>query len=163
MKTEHRKRKVDNLLTLLLFGVFAVCILAVLLTGADVYRRLSHRDQLSYNRRTAAQYLTTRVRQADRLDALSVRVFGGQDSLVFTEEIDGISYETLIYCHGGYLRELFAVSGGKYLPEDGEKILAVKALSIRQDGQLLHLELAVSSGEVQTMSLYLRSRKEAAK
>lgn len=55
-----------GLLALLLLLVFAVCVLSVLLTGAGTYQTLTRRDQDSYDRRTAAQYLATRVRQADR-------------------------------------------------------------------------------------------------
>ena len=162
MKTGQNNRKVDNLLVLLLFGVFAVCILSVLLMGADVYQRLAARDQLSYDQRTAAQYLATRVRQADRQGAVSVRCFEGQDALAFMETIEGDTYETLVYCYDGYLRELFVASGGGFLPEDGEKVLAVQGLSIRQDGQLLDMELTSPSGEMQVLKLYLRSGKGAA-
>lgn len=150
------------MLVLLLFGVFTVCILIVLLTGADIYQRLSVRDQLSYDQRTAAQYLTTRVRQADRLGDVSIRRFEGQDALVFTEVIEGDAYETLVYCYDGYLRELFVAADGGFLPEDGEKVLAAQGLTIRQDGQLLDVELTSPSGELQVLSLYLRSRKGAA-
>ena len=162
MKTGQNKRKIDNLLVLLLFGVFAVCILSVLLTGADVYQRLASRDQRSYDQRTAAQYLTTRVRQADRLGDVGIESFDGQDALVFTEVIDGHTYETLVYCYDGYLRELFVAAGGSFLPEDGEKVLAAQGLSIRKDDQLLNVELTSPSGETQALSLYLRSGKGAA-
>lgn len=137
-------------------------VLAVLLTGADVYQRLAVRDQHSYDQRTVAQYLTTRVRQADRLNDVRIEPFGGQDALVFTEVIDGSTYETLVYCYDGYLRELFAAAGGDFLPEDGEKVLAAQSLSIRQTGQLLDVELTSPSGEVQSLNLYLRSGKGAA-
>jgi len=162
MKTERKQRKVDNLMVLLLFGVFAVCILSVLLTSADIYQRLSVRDQHSYDQRTATQYLTRRVHQADRLGDVSVRPFEGQNALVFTEEIEGGTYETLVYCYDGYLRELFVAAGGGFMPEDGEKVLAARELSIRQERQLLNLELISSTGEVQELNLYLRSRKGAA-
>ena len=162
MKTGQNKGKVDNLLVLLLFGVFAVCILSVLLTGADVYQRLTLRDQHSYDQRTATQYLTTRVRQADRLGDVVIRDFEGSDALVFTESIEGAAYETLVYYHDGYLRELFVAAGGGFTPGDGEKVLPAKSLAIRQDGQLLAVDLVSPSGEVQTLRLYLRSGKEAA-
>ena len=55
----------EGLMALLLFGVFAVCLLMVLLTGADSYQGLTRRDRISDNRRVCAQYLATRVRQAD--------------------------------------------------------------------------------------------------
>lgn len=78
-----------GLLALLLLLVFAVCVLSVLLTGADTYQTLTRRDQDSYDRRTAAQYLATRVRQADRADGVAVADFQGCDALELTETIDG--------------------------------------------------------------------------
>ena len=73
MREHSRKHDLSSLLVLLLFAVFAVCILSVLLTSADTYRRLSDRDQDSYGRRTSAQYITTKIRQADLRGAGCVR------------------------------------------------------------------------------------------
>ena len=157
MKTERNKRKLDNLLVLLLFGMFAICILSVLLTGADVYQRLSVRDRDSYDQRTAAQYLTTRIRQADQMDSVSVRDFKGQDALVFTEIIEGSTYETLVYCYNGYLRELFVVADGDFLPEDGEKVLEAQGLAVSLDGRIVHVEVTGAAGEEQMLTIYLRS------
>ena len=160
MRTNAKKRKIDALAVFLLFGLFAVCILSVLLTGADAYRRLAQRDQLSYDWRTAGQYLSTRVRQADRLGQVSVIDFGGTDALVFTEEIEGEDYETLVYCYDGYLRELFALADGNFLPEDGEEVLQAQSLSLSLDGQLLTAELVGPAGEAQELTLFLRSGEE---
>ena len=160
MSTKQKKRNMGALAVLLLFGVFAVCILSVLLTGADAYQRLARRDQLSYDRRTAGQYLSTRVRQADQLGRVTVDSFGGVDALVFTEEIEGEEYETLVYCYDGYLRELFVSAEGDFLPEDGEKVLQAERLSLSLDGQLLTAELVGPAGEVQNLILYLRSGEE---
>lgn len=157
-----KKRKTDALIVLLLFGVFAVCVLSVLLTGADAYQRLSARDRASYDRRTAGQYLTTRVRQADRLGDVAVEDFDGADALVFTEEIDGEVYRTMVYCHDGYLRELFAVEGGDFLPADGEKILEAQGLTLSMERQTILAELTDPAGEVRRLTLYLRSREGAA-
>ena len=60
MKKKTTQHHIDALAALLLFGVFAVCVLAVLLSGADAYQRLTRRDQNAFDRRTAAQYLATR-------------------------------------------------------------------------------------------------------
>lgn len=162
MKIKQRNRKTDALVVLLLFGVFAVCILSVLLSGADVYQRLADRDRLGYDYRTAGQYLSTRVRQADRADAITVRSFGDADALVLTEEIAGEEYLTLVYCHDGYLRELFTFAGGNFLPEDGEKVLRAQSLSLSLDDHLLTAELIGPEGEAQKLALFLRSGEEGA-
>ena len=94
---------ISGLLVLLLFAVFAVCIMSVLLTGADAYRRLAHRDQESFGRRTVTQYIATKVRQNDAVGAITVHHFGESgvkadgDTLQMLEQLEGEEYCTRIY------------------------------------------------------------------
>ena len=78
MKRQAIKHHMNGLAALLLFGVFAVCVLAVLVTGAQAYRRLTKRDRAAYGRRTCIQYITTHFRQADVLDADGVGLEAGE-------------------------------------------------------------------------------------
>jgi len=153
----QNKRRTDAVLVLLLFAVFAVCILSVLLTGADAYQRLSERDRLSYEQRTAAQYLTTRLRQADRAGAVSVQTFEGCPALILTEEIDGAVYETRIYHYDGYIRELFTAADGDFLPEDGEKVIAAGGMLIYPEEPGLQIRVLTEDGQWQELRLHLRS------
>ena len=59
------RQHISALAALVLFGLFAGCVLAVLLTGAGAYRRLTGRDRASCESRTRMQYVAARVRQAD--------------------------------------------------------------------------------------------------
>ncbi len=162
MKIRQNERKADSLLALLLFAVFAVCVLSVLLTGADAYRGLASRDQTGYERRTAGQYLITRLHQSDRADAVTVEQFCGVDALVITEQYGGETYQTRIYCYGGYLRELFTASGTGFLPSDGEKVLEASGLTLKLEDGLLTAELTDAAGQTQRLALYLRSGEGAA-
>ena len=92
MSVKRRGYHLEGLMALLLFGVFAVCLLIVLLTGADSYQRLTRRDRASDNRRVCVQYLTTRVRQADAAGGVSAGEFGGGDALLLTQDIGGPSW-----------------------------------------------------------------------
>ena len=65
MKPKRTQKNISTLTPLLLFVIFTTCILSVLLTGADTYQKLSQQDYDSFQRRTVAQYLTTRIRQGD--------------------------------------------------------------------------------------------------
>ena len=151
-------RSIGSLAALLLFAVFAVCVLSVLLTGAGVYRRLTERDQAVFDNRTAVRYVTTRIRQADRVEGVSLRQFGGVDALVLPEQIDGDCYETWIYCYDGQLRELLVQESTFIQPEDGETVLPMESLTMRWDdacaGRLL-VDLETESGQEQ-LALYLR-------
>ncbi len=154
MKKQPIRHQLDGLIALLLFGVFSVCILAVLLTGADAYRRLTDRDQAAFTRRTTLQYIATRVRQGDRANGVSVADFNGVDALVFDE---GDGYITRVYCWNGYIMELYAEEYLDLSLESGEAIMAADPLEFSmEDGRL-----KVTSGE-DSLLLSLRSGEGAA-
>ena len=129
--------KMTDLPTLLVFTVFAVCVLMVLLYGARVYGQLAQQGEESFRLRTAAQYLRTRVWQAE---VVSITDFDGCDALTLKETIDGTDYLTRVYCHEGFLRELFCAESASLSPEDGEKILSLESLKMELDGDLLVLK-----------------------
>lgn len=158
MKKNITKHQIDALAALLLFGVFAVCVLTVLLTGADAYRRLTDRDRNSYDRRSCTQYIATRVRQSDCLGSISIAPFGDGQALLLTEE-DG--YITRLYCYQGSLMELYTDGDLELEPEDGEKILALSNLELSLDGGLLTVTTDCG-GERSTLLLSLRSEEGVA-
>ena len=161
-----QKSNISSLAPLLLFVVFTTCILSVLLTGADVYQKFSERDQYSFQRRTTAQYLTTRLRQSDAAGMafigdfydLSPQVSG--NTLFICEELGGRTFYTRIYCHNGYLRELFAEAGVTFEPEDGQKILEVNDLSFTAQEELILIEIEHADAVTETLILHNRSKEE---
>lgn len=164
MKMKERSNSKNSGLTaLVLFGLFAVCILFVLLTGADVYQKLIARDRSTYEKRTTAQYLTTKLRQADADGCLSVSEFAGLDALLIREEIEGTVYHTWIYCFDGYIRELFAAADGDFMPEDGEKILEAETLRVWKEDVRIKAVFAGPNGIRQELTWYPRSGKEVSR
>ena len=154
MKDRNGKFSIDGVLALVLFGIFALCVLAVLLLGARGYQRLTRRGQASYDQRTAVQYIVTRVHQADRQNAVSI---DGTELLALSEVVDGVTYVTRVYCHDGYLRELFAPANLEFHPDMGEQILPAQSVQFRLDGDLLSVEIIDSSGETISVCVTLRS------
>lgn len=167
MRERRRKGNMGGLMVLLLFTVFAVCVLSVLLTGAQSYRDLTARDQESYERRTAAQYLTTKVRQHDAAGMVFVGEFQTMspdsqgDTLCLKEQIDGAIYYTCIYCHDGYVRELFAQPEIGFSPEDGEKILPAQSVAFCMEDGRLTAEVEHLNGQKDRIVLNLRSGEVA--
>lgn len=151
-----------GLTALLLFGVFAGCLLSVLLSGADAYGRLVDRDQDAYAQRTCVQYLSNRVRQAVTPEGIEVTSFGGKSCLALPETIGGEEYVTRVYCHDGWMRELFTPKTGDFSPEDGEKLLEVKGLTFSRKDGLLTVRLVDRRGEVLSWVLSLHRGGEAA-
>ena len=155
MKKEHTLVPIAALLT---FALFAIGILSVLLGGSQVYRRLTLRDQRSYDSRTCTQYIATKLRQAPAPDAVSVAPFGDGDALLIQQAIEKTQYLTRIYCHDGWLMELFTLAGSDFSPEDGEKILPLDTLSIAMEGSLLSFGLTDPDHATQHITLSLRGK-----
>lgn len=161
-KERNGKLSVDGVLALVLFGIFALCVLAVLLQGAKIYRQLTERGQQSYQQRTAAQYLVTRVRQADAVSAVSVGSLGTVETLELTETIDGTRYVTRVYCWDGQIRELFSAADRRFAPEDGQCILPAQGLDLELNDGLLTAEIVDEDGQSVQISVSLRSGQEVA-
>ena len=67
--------------------------------------------------------------------------FGGVDALSVREQVDGESYVTRIYCHEGWLMELFCAADAGLLPEDGERLLPARSLELELRDGLLYVRL----------------------
>ncbi|MBP3701951.1 MAG: DUF4860 domain-containing protein [Lachnospiraceae bacterium] len=176
MKSQKRNHQASSLAPLLLFVIFTTCILSVLLTGADTYQKLSLRDQNNFQHRTVAQYLTTRIRQSDVTDMVFVGSFSEDiettigttaiaspptgDTLFLRESLEGRVYYTRIYCHDGYMRELFAPDGLEFSPTAGQGILPVADLHFAIQDDLLSIRITYIDGASETLSLHLRSSEE---
>ena len=158
MRKRSYTHHIDGLIALLLFGIFAVCVLAVLLTGADAYRRLTERDQASYDRRVCAQYVATRVRQADTQGGVILGDFEGTPALVLA---DG-DFSTWVYFYDGYIRELYAFELDGLGPEAGDPVMEASGLEFSLEDGLLTAVVTDTGGERSTIVLSLRSGEGAA-
>ena len=153
MKRRPIQHHMDGLIALLLFGVFAACVMAVLLTGASAYRRLVQRDQAAYERRTCVQYIATRVRQADSLEGVSVSEMEGIPTLALSH---GDGYLTQVYCCDGWLMELYAAEDAGLAPGDGEPIMEADGLELSLEEGLLTVSVDNRDGTRDTLRLSLR-------
>lgn len=154
MKRQSIKHHMDGLLMLLLFGVFAVCVLGVLLTGARAYRGLTQRDQAAFDRRSCVQYIATKVRQSDLTGAVTVEPYGGGAALRLNDSEMGCV--TRLYCYDGWLMELYTFADAELEPQDGEKVMPLTGLSFDLKGGLLTVELQSGEGVTDTLRLSLR-------
>lgn len=156
MRNFLKNGSLSGLVALLTFVLFAISILFVLLNGAGVYRRLTQRDQYSYDSRTCAQYVATKMRQAPSPTAISTDTFGTVDSLLISQDIEGLEFVTRIYCYENWLMEIFTLADGDFLPEDGEKILPLGSLSVSQDGSVFSFILTDTEGNTQHLTISAR-------
>lgn len=155
MRNEGKVKTLSAVAALLVLAVFALTILGVLLGGAGVYRRLTQHVAASADSRSAAQYLATKVRQAPLPGQIQVLPFGEGLALQILETENG-AFVTRIYCHDGWLMELFCAEGSDLLPQDGEKVLPMERLPPSLEAGLLKLSITDSRGQTQKLLLTLR-------
>lgn len=148
-----RYGKSSALITALVFVVFALCVMMVLLLGAGVYQRLAERAETPFSDRVPAQYLSTRIRQAQ---SVSVEPFHGGQALALTETLEGETYITRVYLYQGYLWELYSEADAELEPEDGEKLLPLQTLQLSQEGTLLKIRV-----NDRDLVFHMRTGKEA--
>lgn len=141
---KRSERSISSVAALMMLAVFSLSILGVLLGGGRIYKNLTLQGKTDYDSRTCLQYLSTKLFQSTSPESISIHSFGTSDALFLTENIDGREYVTRIYCHNGWLMELFSVNSDGFAPEDGEKILPLDSLTVTRNGSLLTLQAALA-------------------
>lgn len=159
MREKTGQKHITTLAAVTLLAVFAVSILLTLLAGAGAYRRLADRDAASFDARTAAQYIATRVRQNDAAGGVAVEDFCGVDCLTLKEwnGSNGSKYVTRLYCYDGSLWELYTTVDAQAELTDGERVLDLDKLELSLVDGALNAVLTLKNGETETVTLSLRS------
>lgn len=160
MNNSNEKHYIDGTLTMIIFGIFAACIVLALLSGAGVYKRLSSRDLESYNWRTCLQYLSTKLRTADSPDSVSIGFLDDTKALILRENINGENFDTYIYSYDGWLMELYCLEGVNAGPDAGEKLMETGNIDFSYKNGLVEITLEDTNGYPKNLLLSIRGREE---
>lgn len=158
MRRNGEKIHIDFLLGVLVFGIFAVGIIASLLAGAGAYKRLTERDSAAYDARVCTSYLTTKLR-ATEPEKISFVEDGAPSggALRISETVEGEEYASYIYCYEGWICELYTV--GEYEPdyEFGEKLLEIKGLDMSLEKGIFNADIVTSGGDRRHVTVFVGS------
>ncbi len=127
--------------SMLLFVLFALCMLMAVAVAADTYSRIKNGYQQSLGTAASIKYVSNKLRSADSVTLL--------DSGAAVVSGDMVS---VIYCDGG-LYEKSSVVGDDISPSGGDKISDIDTMRITEHDGLY--EITVSSGG-QTSSMLVR-------
>ena len=157
-----RKHYIDTLATLLIFAVFAICIISAILLGAKSYKAVSSRDAAAYDMRTCTQFIANKVRYASTPQSVSVVDIDGVSALKIDQMEDGVMYCTYIYSYDGWLREYFAASDKQVKLSAGEKLLEMQNIEFSMDNALISCRIVSNNGSESSLFLNLRGAEVAA-
>ena len=136
-----QKHYIDTVATLLIFAIFAVCIIVAILAGANVYKGITARDSESYEMRTCKQYIANKVRMAESPESVSVVPIESCSALRIDETEGDDRFSTYVYCHDGWLREIYLSADDSPVASSGEKLLEIDSLSFDLDSGLVSADI----------------------
>ncbi len=139
--------KTDFLFTLALLLLFALTSLALVVTGANVYRNTAASMEENYTTRTALAYVAEKIRQNDVDGALTAR-----DNVLCLTQYGEENACLYIYEYQGWLSELLIRESQEFRPEEGQRLLEVGSFSVESQGGSLY-EIAVSGTDGEAASL----------
>ncbi|MGN1339642.1 MAG: DUF4860 domain-containing protein [Oscillospiraceae bacterium] len=121
--------------SMLLFVLFAACMLMVVAVAADTYGRIKSGYQQTFGTVTSMKYITNKLRSAD-----SVTIF--EYGTAAAVECDGMV--SVIYCEDDGLYEINTAADGLISAEGGDRIAGIDGMLITErDGMY---EITVKSG-----------------
>ncbi len=155
-----KKHVIDTVFVICLMLLFLLSALTIIAIGASIYKKNVAQTNDNYAQRVSIAYVTEKVRQSDSSGAIFVRELFGQNVLVFQQEVNGDLYNTYIYCHEGYLMELFARDDlESFYPQTGQKILKINSFMIEKaSDDLLRATITEEDGIEETVYISIHSK-----
>ena len=152
LKKSNTFKSIDILFSLTLFSVFAMAVLMVLLSGAQIYQNVVNDMTEQFESRTSISYITTKLHRCDSMNSVKVDMFGDGEAL-FLSEVgeDGRMYDTIIYLYEGNVKEQYVERGNSFPPSTGMTILSVHSMHFSiQNGNLIVINYTTGEGSFTT-------------
>ena len=147
-----------------LITLFAATALTLVLIGARQYRYVTDVMDSNYEHRTSASYLTEKIRQNDKQDAIGLTTLEGVTALYILNQNETSPFTTYIYYYDGYLRELVVTENSVYTLSGGQPIMKIQNLELEiKNNTLLHAVITTIDGQTQSLyfNLHCQVGKEA--
>ena len=77
-------------------------------------------------------YITAKIHSYDEAGTAFAGQFGGQDAVYLLQEVDGLTYETILYVYDGWLMELLCERGWELEPQNGQTITQARSLTVEE-------------------------------
>lgn len=157
------KSGVEWLLVMLLLVLFASGIFMLSASTSDAYKRIQNSGDDDAKLRTAMSYISTKVKQNDREEALQVvqRMDMDTPSLVIREVLLGETYETWIYFSEGELREATIAENGKLTNDMSFIITELSGFNVEAlEKNVLKFSFELENRPSKTLEIFLDGGEE---
>lgn len=157
--TERTSRKIDMVFVMALLVLFTATALALVLIGAKHYRAVTDHMTGNHEQRITSSYLAEKIRQNDRVDAITLCTLMETPALSIRTTEGNVSYITYIYFYDDYLRELVVTETSVFSLTGGQPIMAIRDIQFTmENASLIRAEITNLQGDTQTMYFPLHSK-----
>lgn len=132
MSRTIKSQKLDTVVALMVFCVFAASVLMVLTLGGSIYKSTNELYQEGYEERTGLSYIWSKVKNGDESGSVYIDSFQGLSVLCLDEEYGGVTYQTKLYLYDGWIYELFCEADLEFSPEEGIPVMQIQSLDFKQ-------------------------------
>lgn len=159
-QNNQKKHTVDILFVLILFGVFAFSAFMLVILGSNVYSNTVDSMENNFSNRTSYAYITEKFRQNDSANSISTNLINSNAAFIFTETINETDYQTILYIHDGYLKELLIKKGDSLPLEAGNTILEANAFTIVKKDSNTFVCTLTESEKITTFTLTAHTNQD---
>ena len=144
IKYRGTSRVLGTAASLLLFLVFAICMIVIIGAGAGIYSRINTGYEMTYGSSAAIKYVSNKIRASD-----SCRILDDGNGIV----LENGSILTVIYKGGGGIYEKSVFADSIITAEGGELVVETEDFSV--SGREGLYEITVTCGS-DTTSAFVR-------
>ena len=130
MNLSGKRHSIDNLFSVVLFGIYTVFLLLMIIFCAQAYKSFVSGESENNNLHTAAAYVTAKFRTCDTEGDIFLGQVEDLPALCMTSSAGEQEYITYIYLHDGTLKELFASADTPVFPQMGTDIASLVSFEV---------------------------------
>ena len=138
VKYKGTSRVLGTAASLLLFLIFAVCMLIIIGAGAGIYSRINSGYEATYGSSAAIKYVSNKIRAAD-----SCEIIGGGSGIALS---DG-NILCVIYSSGGGIYERSMSADSEIITDGGELVIEADSMSVTEREGLYEISVNCHGNE----------------
>lgn len=152
-------RQLDIIFILALLCIFAFGSFFMVIYGADIYKGIQEDIDSNFEFRTPLSYISTKVRQNDDRNAISLIEKDDVKALVLETIDSGEINQTWIYEYDHSLYEIYIAKGTPFQLSDGQAILPSYGLTFEMDDGILNVSTKDHRGDTRSLSITFRTEQ----
>ena len=143
---------------MLLHLIIVILSVMIISLGKNIYDNINTDRNINYQLRVSLSYITNKIRQSDKKEAVEIKELHGVNAVVINEVYDEENYQTWIYFYDGAIYEMFTDENTVFELSDGMKVVEADFFKIEEVKDGLYKFTAESKEKSAEMYLSVYSK-----